>query len=196
MDFDGLLDDHRAQLGKAIERFRGGDDDLERHLRQAARWLDRRWPRVEAASLALEVGRRNYPAPAGLSAVKEHDWGRYTRRRPWEESGPGYPPALLNITEGADHALWVCPAPTAAQVHAWGETLHYVYYAAHEVSPDRVTPSEHHRGAVLLAALIEAMRELASETAVVQLHKGLAGIPTAGTPAYLYERLREEWELR
>jgi hypothetical protein len=192
MDFAGLLDDHRAQLGRALERFRGGDDDLARHLRQAGRWLDARWPRVIPANLELEAGIALYEAPADCRHVYGHDWGRYNRRRPWDPCAPGFPP-LLQCLNGE---FWLTPAPTAAQIGAWGAVLPYFYAAAHAIDEDEVTPAEHQRGAVLLAALIEAMRDLASETAVVQLHKGLAGIPTAGTPAYLYERLQEEWERR
>jgi hypothetical protein len=194
MDFAGLLDDHRSQLGKALERFRAGDDDLERHLRHAARWIDRRWPRTVAAALTLTVDQGLYPAPEDCAGVLDHDWGRYTRRRPWETGGPGYPPALLYGADEDGPTLWVRPAPTLAQLHAWGAVLDYRYFAAHEISAERVTPGELRRGAVLLAALIEAVRDLATETAIVQLHKGLVGIPTAGTPAYLYERLIEEWE--
>ena len=197
MDFGDLLDDHRAQLGRALERFRAGDEDLARHLRQAARWLDARWPRVVAAHLELTAGVATYPAPADCRHVCSHDWGRYARRRPWEEWSPGYPPLLQLWSAPEDGPqLWVTPAPTAAQLRVWGSVLNYRYGAAHAIGDAEVTPAEHQRGAVLLAALIEALRDLASETAVVQLHKGLAGIPTAGTPAYLYERLIEEWERR
>lgn len=194
MIFDDLLDDHRSQLGKALERFRAGDDDLERHLRYAARWIDRRWPLVRPGEFTAAVGIVEYPAPADCLTVAGHDWGRYARRKPWEETGPGYPPLLQRAAIETGAVLWLSPPPTPAQINAWGPVVPYRYFAAHSITPDLVTPGEGQRGAVLLAALIEALRDLATETAVVQLHKGLAGVPTAGMPAYLYERLVLEWE--
>ena len=197
LDFTDLIADHKAQLGKAVERFRADDDaDFARHLRLAGGWLDGRWPRLLNTRLLLLAGVNEYPAPTDCAAVLSHSWGQNHRHQPWNESDPGYPPLLTLIQGETGPLLLIAPAPTAAQIMAWGDGMHYCYRLAHIVSASEVTPTEAHRGDLLLAALIEAMRDLAAETTVVQLHKGLSGLPTAGTPAYLYETLIREWERR
>lgn len=195
MEFDDLLAAHQAQLGKAVERFRSPDDaDFVRHLRRAGRWIDSRWPRILDGELSLVAMVNEYPAPAGCLMIHGHSWGRYARPIPWDEYGPGFPPLLERIIDETGPRLLLCPPPTAQQIAVWGGTLRYRYRVAHEITAEAVTVDEGHHGAVLLAALIEAMRDLSAEVTVVQLHKGLSSVPTAGTPAYLYEALLREWE--
>lgn len=196
MIFADLLAAHRSQLGKAIDRFRepDRDADLQRHLGRAARWIDQRWPYTQQGELSLTAMVSEYPAPTGCLGVYGHDWGRNAPFTPWMEHGTGYPPLLDLIYEAAGPVLWVSPPPTAMQIQAWGSVMRYRYRRMHTISPTAVSVGDEHLQRVLLAALIEAMRELAAETASTQLHKGMSGIPTAGTPAYLYEALLREWD--
>lgn len=197
LDFAELIADHKAQLGRAVERFRAEEDaDFIRHLRLAGGWIDGRWPRILYGELSLVAMVNEYPAPPGCLMLYGHSWGHYTPLTPWDECGPGFPPLLERSVDEMGTKLLLCPPPTAKQIAVWGNTLRYRYRVAHEITAEVVTVDEGQRGAVLLAALIEAMRDLAAETTVVQLHKGLSGLPTAGTPAYLYETLIREWEGR
>lgn len=194
MIFADLIADHKAQLGKAVERFRTPDDaDFIRHLALAARRLDGKRPRQKLSMLAVTVGEVDYPAAVESLAILAHEWGIGTIRQPWDSDFMGIPP-LIRQLDSDDGPRWrLSAAPTANQIAAWGPTLPVRYQAAHEISELRITPPDADRPLVLLAALIEAMRDLSTETAVVQLHKGLTGIPTAGTPAYLYEKLLQEF---
>lgn len=193
MTLDDLLDDHRAQLGKCAARF-ASDDDLARHLRNAADRLSGKCPRWASAGIALTAGVADYAAPADLYGGPTTDWGRYPARQPWDDDFLGYPPRLLMVYVADALKIRLIPEPTAAQLTAWGSTLTYRYLTRHRIDDDVVTFTELQRALVLLAALVEAMRDLAADTTVVQLQKGLAGLPTAGTPAYLYEKLLLELE--
>lgn len=193
LDYTGLFDAHQAQLGKAAGRFATPADDFARHLRLAARRIDTRWPRLQRGTLTLTAGVAQYPAPADCSAVIRHDWGRFHPDAPWDETGPGVRPLMQRIDDSGTPMLWITPAPRPVQLQCWGSDLIYWYYTPHLITDIQVTVDEQHRAKVLLAALIEALRELSTETAVVQLQRGLAGIPTAGTPAYLYEAALREW---
>jgi hypothetical protein len=194
MLLDDLIVDHKAQLGRAVERFRAEyDADFIRHFALAARRLDGKRPRQRMSMLAVTVGEVDYPAAAGSLAILAHEWGIGSVRQPWDSDFMGIPP-LIRQLDSDDGLRWrLSAAPTANQITAWGPTIPVRYQAAHEIGEDRVTPPDSDRSLVLLAALIEAMRDLSTETAVVQLHKGLTGLPTAGTPAYLYERLLQEF---
>lgn len=195
LDFDALLDAHKAQLGKAVGRFQEPDDaDFARHLRLAAHWIDGRWPRIVSATLTLTAEVAEYATPADCRAFLAHDWGTYYR--PWDESSPGLPPLVQFVETDTGPVLGFAPAPSGVQIQAWGATFRYRYRRAHVLTASEVTVSAEREADVLLAALIEAMRDLAAETSTVQLQRGLAGIPTAGTPAYLYEKLLLEWERR
>lgn len=197
MDFATLLADHKAQLGKAVDRFRSADDaDFIRHLRLAGRWIDQRWPRVLLGLLTVSPEVDQYPAPTACAAVLGNEWGRYWPRRPWDDADPGIPPLLRLIDGETGPIIWVSPAPTQRQIQAWGDALRFRFRVNHVITPELVTARDELESHVLLAALIEALRDLSNETAIVQLHKGMAGVPTAGTPAYLYEALLREWENR
>lgn len=190
-----LITAHKAQLGKAVDRFRSANDaDLIRHLALAARWLDDKRPRQKMSALAVTAGEVDYPAAAGSLAILAHEWGIGSIRQPWDNDYLGIPPLIRQVDGDPDPRWRLSIAPTANQISAWGPTIPVRYQAAHEISATAVTARDSDRGLVLLAALIEALRDLSNETAVVQLHKGITGLPTAGTPAYLYERLLQEWE--
>lgn len=199
-----LIDAHKAQLGKAADRFRAPDDaDFIRHLGLAGRRMDQKRPRLRTTALTLQVGVADYPAPAGSLAVRSHDWGTSFVRQPWADEYIGIPPLIRQMTldltteEGEiveSDPIWrLSTAPTAAQIAQWGAVASVGYRVAHVVSEESITVAEAEQGLLLLAALIEAMRDLSAETAVVQLHKGMTALPTAGTPAYLYERLQQEF---
>lgn len=195
MTLDDLLADHKAQLGKVAARFAAEDDaDFIRHLQNAAARLTGKCLRWVSGTLALTAGVADYPAPTDLRGAPSTDWGKDHRRQPWDDDYLGRTPYMLPIDVDGDSMLRLAPEPSAAQIAAWGGTLTYRYLANHQISAETVTFAELQRPLVLLAALIEAMRELATDTTVVQLQKGMAGLPTAGTPAYLYEKLRLELE--
>lgn len=198
MTFDELVADHKAQLGKAAERFRAlHDADFKRHLRLAARRMNVKRPLWLSATVALVGGQTDYPAPAGLLSVLVSDWGRGGGcgcPRPWDPNFVGFAPRVALADTPGGKVVRLSAPPGARQLIAWGPSLSFQYVASHEVSETRITLADADRPLILLAALIEAMRELATETSVEQLHKGLVGLPTAGTPAYLYERLREEFD--
>lgn len=195
MTLTDLITDHKAQLGKAIERFRAADDvDYIRHLALAARRLDGKRPRVRMSMLPVTADVVDYPAAAGSIGIIAHEWGIGATHHPWDDAFVGFPPWIQQV-DGDDGPRWrLSNLPTANQIVAWGPTIPVRYQAAHEISATLVTAQDSDRALVLLAALIEAMRDLSNETTVVQLHKGLTGLPTAGTPAYLYERLLTEFE--
>lgn len=195
MNFADLLAAHKAQLGKVADRFAAfGDADFRRHLAGAARRMTLKFPRWLTGSLALVAGESEYPAPADIMGAQVSEWGRGCASKPWDNDFPGFPPLLSLAADGAGPVLRLSQAPTAAQLAAWGATLNYRYLAANEIGEARITLPDGARPLVLLAALIEAMREMATDTTVVQLQRGLSGIPTAGTPAYLYEKLCAEFE--
>lgn len=190
-----LIAAHKAQLGKVAVRFTAdADADFIRHLQNAAGRLSTKIPRWREASLALVAGTADYPAPDDLLGAPTTDWGTHLGRRPWDDDFVGHVPRLLAIDVAGTAMIRVVPSPTASQIAVWGGTLAVRYLARHRIADDEVTFAEGDRPLVLLAALVEAMRELAADTTVVQLQKGLTGLPTAGTPAYLYEKLRDELE--
>lgn len=195
MTFADLVAAHKAQLGKVADRFTAfGDADFERHLKKAARRMTLKCPRWMTATLDLVAGQSDYPAPADLLGAPLSEWGRSCSSQPWDDDFAGFPPLLTPLQDANGPILRLSQAPTTAQLAAWGSTLSYRYLAAHEITQNRITLSDATEPLILLAALIEAMRELATDTTVVQLQRGLVGIPTAGTPAYLYEKLCLEFE--
>ncbi len=198
MTFDELVADHKAQLGKAAERFKAlNDADFKRHVRLAARRMNAKTPLWANGTLALSGGQTDYPAPPDLLSVLVSDWGRAGGcgcPRPWDDGFVGFAPRIALADTPSGKVVRLSAAPGAQQLNAWGASLNFQYVASHEISEARITLPDPAKPLVLLAALIEAMRELATETSVEQLHKGLAGVPTAGTPAYLYEKLCQEFE--
>lgn len=195
MTLDDLVIDHKAQLGKVAARFTAEDDaDFIRHLQNAAVRLTNKCLRWASGTLTPLAGVSDYPAPDDLRGAPSTDWGKEYRRHPWDDDYLGLTPYLLPIDVDNVAMLRLVPGPTSAQISAWGGTLTYRYLASHQITAETVTFTALQRPLVLLAALIEAMRELATDTTVVQLQKGIAGLPTAGTPAYLYEKLRLELE--
>jgi len=193
--FADLLLAHKAQLGKAEARFSSPDNaDFKRHLAGAATRVSMKRQRWVSAELEAVAGQSDYPAPSDSYEFATTDWGKGLIGNPWDEGFVGWIPRMIGI-EIASMPYWrLVPEPSSAQIARWGATVHYTYFAKHEISATRITLADADQPLVLLAALIEAMRELSADTTVVQLQKGLVGLPTAGTPAYLYEKLLAEWE--
>lgn len=191
MIFADLLADHKAQLGKAEARFPAPDDgDFKRHLANAAPMMCGKRPRILLGILDLAAEQIDYAAPSDLLDVLAVDWGRADRAPAWDTAFVGYPPLLMpyRAADGAQRFLLSAP-PTVTQIAKWGALLAYRYFGAHEVSATRITVADADRPLLLLAAMVEALRELAADATVVQLQKGLVGLPTAGTPAYLHDQL-------
>lgn len=197
MIYADLVEAHKAQLGaKVAARFTAFDDaDFARHLAHAARRISDKRPRVCIDSVALSVGVSEYPAPAGIIGTPISEWGISVPcyRLPYDVAFIGFPPLIARMENAGSQILRLSNPPTAAQIAAWGADLVFRYWKAHVISSTEITVDDADQGLVLLAALIEAMRELATDTTVVQLQKGLGGLPTAGTPAYLYEKLLLEF---
>jgi hypothetical protein len=200
MTFADLLAEHKAQLGKVAARFTALDDaDFKRHLVRAGYRLCIKYPLWKTGEISLTVGIDQYPAPPDILGTLLCDWGRQPGRgglvpSPWDAGFIGYPPSLILEGPGGGMQLRLSSPPSAAAIASWGSVMRYRYLSSYRISEDAVDISETHRPLVMLAALIEAMRELSAETATIQLQKGLSGLPTAGTPAYLHEKLCLEFD--
>lgn len=194
MIYADVLAAHKAQLGKVAARFTAADDaDFKRHLAGAARRVSDKRPRVCVDSVTLTAGVSEYPAPTGIIGTPISEWGMAASRIPYLDSFIGFPPILDKIWSDSAIALRLSSPPTAEQIATWGASMTFRYWKAHVISEAEITVDDADQALVLLSALIEAMRELATDTTVVQLQKGLAGLPTAGTPAYLYDKLLLEF---
>ncbi len=200
MNFADLVAAHKAQLGKAASRFTALEDaDFKRHLSRAGYRLGTKYPLWKTREISLSAGVDQYPAPADILGTLLCDWGRQPERgglspNPWDDGFVGYPPSLILEGPAGGMQLRLSSPPSSTTIAAWGSTLRFRYLSAYRISEQAVEVSEAQQSLVMLAALIEAMRELSAETAVIQLHKGLSGLPTAGTPAYLYEKLCQEFD--
>lgn len=203
MGRDDLIIDLKAMLMDAAAKFRSEEGaDFARHLSVAARDMSRVRPRTLTGTLALEAGRSSYPAPAGLIRPKIGTWGFSQRRqiKPWQ---PGYPqdlPDLSIVETETGRQLWLEPAPTAAQISAYGANYPYFYFAAHHVDANatQTTIAEGDRALLLIRAAAAALDELAINhyTKPVQLApgSGLPSMPRNGTPSALSAGLMNLFE--
>lgn len=198
MTLAALLATHKAALGPAAGKFSAAADaDFVRHLDQARRWLAGRFPRVLAGTVALVAGTARYASPAGLVAVQRLVWGADATAQPWAAGYPGPLPRLYSAeAAGGARELVFQPAPTAAQVAAWGASAAYEYRALHVLADDAThTLPPDLDAPLLLAALIVALRELAARNVVdpITLHRGVGSLPSASTPLELLRHLQAEW---
>lgn len=193
MIYSELVDLHRAQLGKVADRFADFDAAAARHLSGAARRVSDKRPRICIDAVALTTDVSEYPAPAGIIGVPISEWGIDAVRIPYLASFIGFPPLLAKIESTGTPVLRLSSPPTATQIATWGATMRVRYWKAHVITDVEITVDDADQSLVLLAAMIEAMRELSADTTVVQFQKGLTGLPTAGTPAYLYDKLLLEF---
>lgn len=198
---DELVALHKRSLLDAAAFFDTPEDaDFIRHLRAAGRALaqDNKRPRTLAASLTLAAGVQQYPAPDDLHLVKTSPWGvAETQTTPW--CAPRGPLPSLRIVTDADGALMLCltPAPTAAQLAAFGASYPFYYFAAQSV-PDTgatsVTDAE--LDLLLLRAKVEALRELSirNHSKPVTMHGGAGdGVARNQTAASLYAAFLQEY---
>lgn len=198
IDLYHLIDLHRQRLSDAgIEGGPLGDEQtLRRHVEHGLKRtaIEKRWVRG-LHTVETKAGIALYPAPSDVVDVISFDWPEMSFDA-FEHS----PPPIINtlIHDGQKHFQF-SPAPTARDVSAMGGKLQITYNRLHSIeqigSESVVTtldPADIHL--VLLAALIEAARELANRAAhkPATLKDG-AGLPGNMTNAALFERYSQEW---
>lgn len=191
---------HKAQLGDAVKPFTAGDDaDFVRHLQSGARRLIDKRPVLKRDSLTLVTGCSVYLAAADLVKFSRYEWGRgaIQQFRIWDPDWPGPFPEVQEVItdDGPELVFW--PAPTLQQITLLGAEFPYWYYALHTVSDNLVTVLPEDQPMLLLAALIEAVRELTTRGVVapVQLHRGVVPTATSQTPLAWFQELQREWSL-
>lgn len=199
MNRSNLLATHRAALGPVATRFAAANDaDLLRHLDQARRMLAEKHPRILPGAWTVQAGMGSSSAPAGFLGLHRLTWGLGCTAQPWEPGYPGPVPRLRSLMDpsGGGYMLWLEPAPTALQIAVWGASVTYEYRALHVLADDDThTLPDAEAPVLLLAALIVAMRELATRGTVdpVQMHRGVGSTASAQTPAEVLRLLQDEW---
>ena len=185
----------KASLGGSAEVFADDDSDFKRHLAYAARDYSRRRPRTMSATLALEAGVAAYDPPADLLQVKYSEWGRAERERVavWDRTKVY---DLPRLSFQADQ-VWLLPAPTAAQISAFGAAYQFFYFAAHVVDDSTVTIPDGDELLLITRAQAEAAKELAARGIthpVGPWKNGLQSVAKPMTPAAIYETLMNTFE--
>ncbi len=204
MSYDALIDAHKAQLGRVAERFTAPDNaDFKRHLANAVWRLSEKRPQDCVGDQALSAGVSEYPAPEGIIGTPVSEWGRSGACAcncyiPSYPGFIGFPPLLSRSQRNGVSILRLSTAPTANQIASWGATMVYRYQALQIVTETEISIDAADQPLLLLAAMIEAMREMAADTTVIQFQKGLGNLATigttAGSPSYLYEKLIAEFD--
>ncbi|MFN3303047.1 MAG: hypothetical protein ACK44A_04930 [Roseateles sp.] len=200
MSMADLVADLKASVHDAASSFKSADD-WPRLLRTAALAMVCKRPRTLLGSLTLTAGVDAYLLPTELQAsfarYKTHAWASGSIK-PW---CPGYPGAVPRVSVEGQAGSWQLvfdPAPTAAQIAAWGSSFRFWYFGAHVLADDaaQTTLAATDRGLLLLRAQAEAMRELAMNgvNKAVQMRDGFSGATRNSTPAALFEVLLREWE--
>lgn len=192
----------RALNDSAILFSAPADADFLRHLRIAARAISAgKRTRTLPGTLALQADIGEYDAPADLVEVKVGSWGARERNAsPWTQPRDPLPTIRTFVSEGTTRKILLQPAPTQAQITAWGSSYPYYYLASHLV-PDAgdSTITEREIDLLLLRASVEAMRELAirNHSKPVTLGRGdgagAGASPRNSTPAALYQALLQEF---
>ncbi len=198
-----LVADLKAALNDTASVFTAAADaDFKRHLTHAALDFGRARRRTLVGTLALVADQHNYPAPANILWPKFPIWGVNEKRqaKPWDKNWPGMLPQLQLVDVAGGRELHLDPAPTAAQITAFGAEYRFYYYAGHAIggaaADTTVQPVD--RDLLLLRAAAEAMKELAYRNSKkpVQLRDGLNSAPKNSTPAALADWLMKEFERR
>jgi len=195
-----VLPDYKAALHDAASVFKGTqadpDADFKRHLQTAARALGRDGKRsaTQLGTLTLLAGQATYTdVPADLVAPKVSDWG--VGEQPAWMIPPGALPVMRLATQDGAPVLVLRPAPSAAQIAAFGAAYRYYYLAAPVLDADASTVADADRDLLVLRAMVEAARELVNRN----LHKPVAMQPGSGsypsnqTPAGWYQMLLDEY---
>lgn len=195
---------HKASLLEAAALFtEAADAAFIRHLQIAARDISRRKrPRTLAATLPLLAGVDVYEAPADLLDVKVADWGSARRAQPWNyPRGPLPQLCLWQPDPAAAPKLRLTPAPTEAQIAAFGAAMPYYYMGEHEMPASGTTSiTSREVNLLLLRAKVEAMRELSVRASMqpttLRMGQGMgdAVMSKNMTPPALYERFLLEYE--
>lgn len=204
-----LLPDYKASLHDAASVFKGTpagtdpttepadpDADFRRHLMIAARALgvDGKRTCTRLASLSLEAGKSVYAeAPADILIPKASDWGLGVMPV-WQQPAGALPIVRLVQTDDTP-VLVLSPAPSAAQICAFGADYHFYYLAAPVLTDTGSTLRETDRDLVILRAQVEAARELVNRNLhkPVQLSPGSGSYPSNQTPAGWYQMLLAEY---
>lgn len=208
LTLDAVLPDYKASLHDAASVFVGTkagpggdpaadpDADFKRHLAIAARALgiDGKRSCTRLGTLNLVAGAAQYAAvPDDLIAPKASEWG--IGRLPLWEAPPG-PLPIVRLTEldGAP-VLMLSPAPTQAQINAYGSSYAYYYLATPTLTATGSTLRDGDRDLLILRAQVEACREMVLRN----MHKPVAigagqspGAPNLSAAA-MYDRLLAEY---
>ncbi|HET8555284.1 MAG TPA: hypothetical protein VFL78_10695 [Rhodanobacteraceae bacterium] len=185
LTLDQLLPDYKASLLDAASVFKGTpedpDADFKRHLGAAARVMARdKRPRTLLLSVTLQAGVTDYDVlPDDFLLPKISDWGVF-QGPIWHR--PRDPLPIPHVWEsGGARILVLSPAPTSAQINAFGATYRLTYLAAQQLTNDAATSTvqEADRDVLLLRALIEAVTEMVNRN----LHKPVQLSPGSGSTA-------------
>lgn len=196
MNQDTLIKALKASLGGAADVFTAASDaDFKRHLAYAARDYSRYRPRTLLGSITLVAGTSAYDPPAGLLNVKYSEWGRAERDKValWDRTAIHDLPRLSYQNE----QVRLFPAPTAAQISAFGADYKFFYFAAHVVDADSVTIPDGDELLLITRAQAEAAKELAARGIthpVGPWKNGLQSVPKPMTPAAIHEALMDTFE--
>lgn len=191
-----LITTLKASIGKSADEFKGASDaDFKRHLAYAARDYSRRRPRTLVATLALEAGTSEYDPPANLLQVKYSEWGRAERDQValWDRTSTY---DLPRLSYQADK-IRLMPAPTTAQISAFGSAYQFFYFAAHVVDATTVTIPDGDELLLITRAQAEAAKELAASGITKPVggwHNGIQSIPKPMTPAAIHKLLMDTFE--
>lgn len=184
-----LIKNGVAGDGNAGDRLQ--KEDFDAALDIALKALEESRPYILHDSITLTAGEPLYDAPAADFVGYAHsDWG--TAKKSYFNGCETRPHIMNNKKK-----LHFSPAPTAAQLTAWGSTFAYFYRARHVLTdtPSECTLNDEDQGILILRAMAELMRILASRNVVdpVQLHRGIGNVPTSSTPGQMYKDLMLEY---
>ena len=192
-----LIAQHKARLGTAAKHFTAPlDADFGRHIDAAVQALNTSRPRVVPGSAAGIARIARYAGPADMVRFHRLLWGDDRSRRQWEPSWAGTPPRVTVQWDGSGMTISLIPAPTSAQITAWGATINYLYVSTHQLTDTTNTINPADNNLLMLRASAEAMAELSNAGVVspVQLHRGMVAIPSNSTPQAVYALLMAEYD--
>jgi len=198
-----LVADFKSALHDSASIFNAPSDaDFTRMLDAAALDFGRVRHRTLIGSVTLVADQAEYAAPADMISPKLSMWGvgERTASRPWSSTWPGRLPRMSMAGDPGSALLILTPPPTQKQITLLKSTFKFYYFAGHKIDANaaNTTIRAGDRALLLLRAVAEAMRELASRnvTKASISGAGLTSSPKNGTPAALYEQLMREFEAR
>lgn len=200
MSRDDLVADLKASLHDAANVFTAAADaDYDRLFSVAARDLGRYRPLLLPGAIALTPDVLAYAAPADLIYFGHETWSTGRLPQPWERAYPGPVPRVSVVGAPGARQLIFSPAPSALLLAVLGATFGFIYHAAHGIGTNAVdtTVSAADRGALILRAQAEAMREMAIRNTgkpITRIDSGFFGTPRNGTPSHLFTMLMDEFK--